>query len=371
MNNKKRLGIGLLLFFLCIGSWQGYTNYTKTKASANKPNNSIIAVDIAQANLSSIAAGIRTTGTIQGIQEATIASKTAGRIQTLNVTDGSYLQSGQMILSLDASEIRAQIDQAEASFSQATANRDNARTNAERLGNLYKADAAARQQLDNATTQYYVYDGQVAQSSATINLYQAQLANTILTAPFSGYIFNKKVVLGDMVAPNLPLMSLVDMSKVKVEVNVGEADIAKITPGHPASFTVDAYPGQLFSGIVNEISPAADLKNRTFKVWLVCDNASQLLRAGMFARVDIIYKQATDVIIVPKDALVMRDQKPYVFTVQDDTAVLTPVIPGLEDENNIEISSGLSTGTPVIIVGHDNLKNNDKVSIRKRGTTSS
>ncbi|MDT8900309.1 efflux RND transporter periplasmic adaptor subunit [Anaeroselena agilis] len=367
MNNKKLVWAGVALLVLAVIGWRIYGNYAKANANTAKPGKAVTTVEVKKAVLGPIAASISTTGTVQGIQEATIAAKTSGRIQFLGVSDGTFVSAGQTLVELETAEIRAQIDQSLANRNQALANRDNARVNADRLNNLFKEDAAARQQLDNANTQYYVYDAQVAQASATINLYQSQLANTVLTAPFSGYIFNKRVVLGDMASPNMPLMTLVDTSKVKVEISVGESDIAKLAIGQTATFTVDAYPGQTFAGIVSEISPAADLKNRTFKAWILCDTPDQKLRSGMFARVNLSYKQIDQAVKVPKDALIIRDQKPFVFVIQDGAAKLTPVVTGLESDTEIEISSGLAPETPVSVWGHESLNDNDKVASGKRG----
>lgn len=367
MSNKKYLWTLIAVLLFAMIGWQIYGKYAKANTSAVKPSKAVTTVEVKKAILGPIAASINTTGTIQGIQEATIAAKTAGRIQYLGVSDGTLVAAGQILVELDAAEIRAQMDQALANRNQALANRDNAQLTANRLHNLFNEDVIAKQQLDNANAQYSVYDAQVAQASASINLVQAQLSNTVLTAPFSGYIFNKRIVIGDMASANMPLMTLVDTSKVKVEVNVGENDIAKLIVGQTANFKVDAYPSQTFTGIVSEISPAADLKNRTFKAWILCDNPEQKLRSGMFARVNLPYKQIDQALKIPKDALVIRDKKTYVFIIIEGTAKLTPIVPGLESDTEIEVISGLLPETVVSILGHETLNDNDNVTVGKRG----
>ena len=367
MKSKKSLWLFLVLLLFAVISWRIYGNYAKANASSVKPSKAITTVEVTKAVLGPIAASMNTTGTIQGLQEATIAAKTAGRIQYLGGTDGTFVTAGQTLVELDAAEIRAQMNQALASRNQAVANRDNAQLNADRLHNLFRENAVAKQQLDNANAQYSVYDAQVAQATATINLVQAQLANTVLTAPFSGYIFNKHIVLGDMASANLPLMTLVDTSKVKVEINVGEKDIGKLSIGQTATFKVDAYPGQTFTGTISEISPAADLKNRTFKVWILCNNPDQKLRSGMFAQVNLPYKKIDLAVKIPKDALIIRDQSAYVFIIEDGTAKLTAIVPGLESETEIEVVSGLLPETAVSILGHETLNDNDKVAVGKGG----
>ena len=161
-------------------------------------------------------------------------------------------------------------------------------------------------------------------------------------------------------------MSLVDTSQIKVEIALGENDLGKVKVGQTASFSVDAFPGETFTATVSEISPAADLKSRTFKVWLTGDNKDGKLRSGLFARLSLHYSQKENALIVPKDALLIRDKKAYVFVVEQDTAILTPIAIGLENAKEAEILSGVSAGAAVSVWGHENLNDKDKVAIQKR-----
>ncbi|MHC1760434.1 MAG: efflux RND transporter periplasmic adaptor subunit [Negativicutes bacterium] len=357
----------VLVMAIAIGG-RAYSIYSKNAATAAKTSGkTAVVIETATAARGAIAASLSASGTVQGIQEANIAAKAAGRIQSTPVVDGSFVTAGQLLVDLDASEVRAQLGQALASKAQTIANRENSRAFLGRLTELYKEDAVAKQQLDNAQTQYNVYDAQVAQSNATINLYQAQLSNMTLVAPFSGQIANKRIVTGDMAAPNQLLMTLVDTSKVKVEITLGETDIGKIKIGQTAAFKVDAFPNETFTAAVSEISPAADLKSRTFKVWLLSDNPGIKLRSGLFARVAIDYAQNEQALRVPKDAVLLRDKQKYVFVIADDTAKLVPVTTGLENNKEVEIISGLDAGAVVSVWGHENLNNGDKVSVQKRG----
>ena len=359
--------IVVIILALAIG-WRVYGLYAKSTAAAAKTGGkTALVIETATATCGAISASIQASGTIQGIQEANIAAKAAGRVQSVPVSDGSFVNAGQLLVDLDASEVQAQLGQALASKAQSIANRENAKIYLARLTEMYKEDAVARQQVDNAQTQHNVYDAQVAQSNATINLCQALLSNMTLTAPFSGQIANKRVVMGDMAAPNQILMTLVDTSKVKVEVTVSETDIGKVKIGQTATFKVDAFPKDTFTATVSEISPAADLKSRTFKVWLLAGNADYKLRSGLFARVAIDYAQSMQSLKVPKDAVLLRDKQTYAFVIVDDTAKLTPVTTGLESGKEVEILSGLDTGAVVSVWGHENMSDGDKVSLQKRG----
>lgn len=367
LHKRHWWAIAVLVLLIAI-SGRVYGIYAKNAATAAKVSGkTAVVIETAAAARGSIAAAIQASGTVQGIQEANIAAKAAGRIQSVPVADGAFVTVGQLLVALDASEVQAQLGQAMAARAQAVANRENARSYSDRLTELYKEDAVAKQQLDNARTQHSVYDAQVAQSSATINLYQAQLSNMTLTAPFAGQIANKRIVIGDMAAANQILMTLVDTSKVKVEITLGETDIGKIKVGQTATFKVDAFPQDVFTAKVSEISPAADLKSRTFKVWLLSENPGFKLRSGLFARVVIDYAQKGDALKVPKDAVLLRDKQSYVFVIANDVAKLSPVTTGLESGKDVEILSGLEAGAVVSVWGHENMNDGDKVSIQKRG----
>lgn len=367
LHKRHWWAIVVLVLAIAIGG-RAYGIYTKNTATAAKTSGkTAVVIETAAVARGAIAASLSASGTVQGIQEANIAAKAAGRIQSVPVVDGSFVNAGQLLADLDASEVRAQLGQALANKAQSIANRENSRAFLGRLTELYKEDAVAKQQLDNAQTQYNVYDAQVAQSNATINLYQAQLSNMTLVAPFSGQIANKRIVTGDMAAPNQLLMTLVDTSKVKVEITLGETDIGKIKIGQTAAFKVDAFPTETFTATVSEISPAADLKSRTFKVWLLSDNPGFKLHSGLFARVAIDYAQNAQALKVPKDAVLLRDKQKYVFVIVDDTAKLIPVATGLENNKEVEIISGFDAGAIISVWGHENMSDGDKVSIQKRG----
>ncbi len=361
---KKVVWLMIIAVIIGLIAWRIVSIQTKSPTGGNR---SVAAVEVATAHIGPLVAGLNVLGTVQGVREATISGKITGRIQNIYVTDGTYATAGQIVLTIDSSEINAQINQSAALHSQAVANADNARTNLERMTTLLQNNAVAKQQTDNAQAQYQVYAAQVAQANATIALYQAQLANTVLTAPFSGYIANKRVVEGDLATANTALMSIIDISQVKIETTVGETDIGKISVGQSAKFTVDAYPQKTFSGQISEISPTADLKSRTFKVWILCDNTEQLLRSGMFARVNIPYKENPTALKIPKDALIMRDKKPCVFVINDGIATLTPIMYGLESDTELEILSGLAPDNIVSVWGHEKLNPGDKVNVVKRG----
>jgi membrane fusion protein, multidrug efflux system len=368
MQNKKWIWGGLALLLFAIVSVQVYSKWKANAVSGQQPARvNVVPVEAATAKRGPAQASINITGSIQGVKEANISAKVTGRIEELPVNDGDYVEHGQLLARIDSRELEAQYLQATATVSSAQASLANAAKNFTRIQSLAQQGAVSQQQLDTAQTQYDTARAQTQQNSGSVQLLEAQLQNTAVTAPFSGYVARRALSQGEMVSTGTVLLALVDLSKVKIEVAIGEQDIGKIQLGQPAAFTVDAYPGVVFTGKVSEISPAAELKNRSFKVRIEADNTERKLKSGMFARVDIVFAQKAEALIVPKQAVLVKNNKSIVFVVQKDQVEQREVVTGLVNGQTVEIVQGLQEGETIATFGHDTLKNGDKVSIARKG----
>lgn len=357
----------LVLLFSIAGVRLYYQGKADTAAKQRAARINIVPVEAGVVRREAVQAAISVTGSLQGVNEAGISAKTAGRIEQLPVNDGEYVQQGQLLALIDARELEAQYLQAKANASSAQANMANAARNYDRMRSLALQGAIAQQELDAAQTQYDMAVAQTAQNSGNVQLLEAQLANTRITAPFSGYIARKTLSRGEMVSSGAVLLAIVDLSKVKIAVFVSEQDIGKLKIGQSASFTVDAYPEQNFTGAVSEISPAADPQNRTFKVKIEAENQENRLKSGMFARVRIVHDHKSDALTVDKSAVVDKNGKPVVFVVNNGRIEQRDVVTGLENEQSSEILQGLQEGETIATFGHDTLKNGDIVSIIRKG----
>lgn len=357
-------GVFLLLFSIV-----GYRIYTKSAPAANTRTArvNVVPVETAVVITGPAQAAISVSGSVQGVQEANISAKATGRIEQLSVNDGDYIEQGQLIAKIDARELEAQYLQAKANARSAQADLNNAGRNSERMRSLAQQGAISQQQYDTTQTQYDVALAQSAQNTANVQLLEAQLANTVVVAPFSGYVARRTLSQGEMVSPGAVLLTVVDLSKVKIEVFVSEKDISRIEQGQLVTFRVDAYPGQEFSGKVTEISPAADPKNRSFKIRIEAENKERKLKSGMFARGEIIYANKMEAVIIPKQAVIYQSGLPVVFVVINEQVERRDIGTGLANDQTIEVTKGLQNGEIIATFGHDNLKNGDKIAVARKG----
>lgn len=187
-------------------------------------------------------------------------------------------------------------------------------------------------------------------------------------APISGTLIRYYVDIGDSVIPQEPMpqepvLNIAYMDKVRIVVNVGEKDISKVRKGEKVRISVDAYPGESFLGTVVKVAPAVDPRSRKLKVELEIENKDHRLKPGMFADVEIIYREHRNVLVVPRIAVLEREGRKVLFTVEGDRANLREVRTGVSDGEKIEIVEGLTKGESVIVEGNYGLTDGAKVEV--------
>ncbi|MDE0028450.1 MAG: efflux RND transporter periplasmic adaptor subunit [Deltaproteobacteria bacterium] len=191
-----------------------------------------------------------------------------------------------------------------------------------------------------------------------------EIDRSTLRAPISGFIVRKHVDVGDWVNAGEPVADLVDLDPVFASGPVGERKIARLRTGLPANVTLDAFPGEVFSGEVAHIVPQADTRSRSFPVKVRLANARGRLKAGMLARVTVIVSSGEPSVLVPKDAVVRRGPDEVVFVVSNGQAKAVKVSTGRGYRALLEIAGGdLKPGQQVVTLGNEVLRDGAKVQL--------
>lgn len=271
-------------------------------------------------------------GTVRARLRATIEAKTTGRITDMPVVMGQRVKAGERLARLDAPEINARLEQAEATLQQAE--RDS-----KRFSSLLNQNAVARAEVEAADTRYRVAKGAVAEA-------RAMMAYMEILAPFDGVVNRKWVEVGDQAAPGRPLVDLEDPSRLQLEADVPEAVASRIKQEAHMVIRVGQSTGAL-SGTIVEIAPIADPISRTFRVKLDVQ-ASPGLMSGQFARLFVPAGENTS-LRVPASAVVQRGQMEILFVVENQRARLHLVKTGRRVDDETEILSGLDSGDLVVV----------------------
>lgn len=176
-----------------------------------------------------------------------------------------------------------------------------------------------------------------------------------VTAPVSGVINDRPVTIGDSVEPNTELFHIVDLSKVIVIAQVYEEDVGKVKLDQEARITPLSYPTNEFIGKVTFIGLELDPEARTLPVWLTVDNPEGRLRADMFVKSAVLLGKSSDVLTVPKTAVLSEGGEKFVFVRTGDTFNRADIQTGAEDDRNVEVKDGLVPGDEVVIQGQREL----------------
>jgi membrane fusion protein (multidrug efflux system) len=165
------------------------------------------------------------------------------------------------------------------------------------------------------------------------------------------------------VTPQTAIALVVDMDKVKIALNIPEKYLPDISLNQVADIYVDAYPEERFTGTVTKISPVFDLDTRTAPIKITIDNKGHRLKSGMFARVSLITKEIKGAILVLKEAVMGKEPDLYVYTVEDNMAILKRIKVGIRQNGYFEVKEGLKQGDMVVIMGQQMLKDGAKVKM--------
>jgi len=364
--NKK---IYLIVFFaavlIAVASLV-YYRISENIKSSRKPQKSPQAVQIITPVRGEISEKLIFSGDILAVQQTNIYSRVTGNIQKMFADIGDYVSKGRLLAVIDKSTLYQTVRQTEGILNQATANLENNRVNHERVQKLFEKGLISQNELDNAMTQVRISEAQVETAKANYNNAVLQVNYCNIRAPFGGYITKRFLDEGSLVSQGTAnsIYILSDISRLKIIVNVLEKDVPKLDNVKEVFVITDAYPDEVFTGRFRKMAQALDMSTRTMPVQIDIENKMQILKPGMFAKVELLIDTHSETLIIPEQC-VMKDEKgEFVYTVGDDnTAVKKYVQTGLKSDNKTEIVSGVSETDKVISTGQELIQDNTKVKI--------
>jgi HlyD family secretion protein len=214
---------------------------------------------------------IEATGTLEAVETVEVGSQVSGTIKSLQADFNSVVKAGQVIAQLEPSLFEAQVEQARSSLLRLEADLDRAKVALEdadiklrRARELWDMQLIAKTDLEAAEATFRQAqasiksaDAQLAQGQASLNQNQVNLSHTVIRAPIDGIVISRNVNVGQTVAASMsaPVLFVIakDLSRMRVNANIDESDIGRIAAGQSALFTVDAYPGERFPGVVSQV----------------------------------------------------------------------------------------------------------------------
>jgi RND family efflux transporter MFP subunit len=350
----KRMKIILAIFFV-VGGIIAILMYNKSRMQARSQSDilSSIPVTVMTVSKGKIADESFLVGTITANNDVAIISETQGKVTVVVAEVGQYKKAGAVLIQVD-DELK------QANFIAAESNFEKAKKDLERFETLAKQNAATDQQVEGA---------RLAAKSAEAQFLSArrEYHDTKITTPISGIVTARPVDVGTYIQKGMPVANVVDISKLKVKINVAEQDVFRLHVGDKVDVSSDVYPGVTFSAKVLTISDKGD-EAHTYPVEVMLENSkSHPLKAGMFARVAFtaLTLAQSEVLVIPRGALVGSMKHPQIYIVESGIAKLRTLVIGPETGINLEVLQGVKEGETIVVNGQNNLKDNVPVTIVK------
>lgn len=341
-----------------------------------------ISVKVAKVKIGEVVEKLSFVGSLMANASVTVAPKIAGRVETLLVDVGDWVERGQLLARLEKDELAEDLKEAEASLNvyKATlkgkeAELSDLKRKLDRYKTLFEKNFIAREEVDTVETgaltaaaQVELTKAQVAQMKARLDNARIRLKYSEVISPFAGYVGKRFVDRGALVNSSSPLVMIVDLSRVKVNVPVVEKDYRKISIGQLSSITVDAYPRRRFEGKVARVAPLLNPETRTGEVEIELANPGAVLKPGMFARVEIVVQKRRGVLLVPEGAQVKTAKGYGLFKVQgnEPRAKLVAIKTGLSHKGWVEVEGPLKPGDQIVTLGSNLLRDGQRIRLVKR-----
>lgn len=312
---------------------------------------------------------ITASGKIEAEKSANLSTRMMGYVTKIHVQVGQKVGAGQLLVSINNTDLQAKKAQVDANILQATAGYNNAKKDYDRFVNLFKQQSASQKELDDMTARYEMAKAGLEGAKQMRNEVIAQFSYSNITAPFSGVVTNTFVKEGDMANPGMPLVSVEGASRLQVTAMVSENDIVSIKKGMPVKVLVKSSNTTL-TGKVSEVSISATNTGGQYLVKINLDKTDSSVLSGMFVNVQFPIENKTqtvqsDRILVPESALVKQGQLTGIYTVgTGNVAILRWLRTGKTFGNQVEVLSGLSANEQYIVSAEGKLYNGALVSIQ-------
>ena len=390
--------------------------------TSRSASDDVISIDAEKVELRTIVQKINASGKIQPEESVQITSTITGWITEITVIEGDTVEPGQHLISIDEKQIRPRYNNALSQVKSSEANLKKVKAQMDRTKTLFSQKLISQQEQEQVEASFQIALSQAEQANANLLSAEDELSKTRLTAPKYGIVTSitkeeGEMAVGGMFNPGV-LMTVADLSRMEVEVDVNENDVVNITIGDTTEIEIDAYPDTTFFGVVSEIAHTAQSMNMgsqqqvtNFKVKVKMITVPDRIRPGMSSTVNIITSTIKNALSIPIQALTSRpenykdqkkdnnDEKKWeesdesvsfkkvkpidvVFVIKDDFegnkaednkkyALVKEISVGISGENYYEVKSGILEGEMIVIGGYralsKELSHGDLVILKNQG----
>jgi len=322
------------------------------------------------------------SGYLVARKQSVVSSRIQGVISKLLVEEGSIVNQGDVLATLDNADYLAAIAKAKADIEYDKADLAEAQRQARLQESMYRDKVVSQDAYDAAKAKVTLATAAIEQAKATLQVQEANLSFTTIRAPFAGIVVKKMTEAGESVAPIPPgvnistssgaIVAIADMNSLEAEVDVNESNVAQLQQGQPGEITVQAIPNHTYKGVLRQVIPTADRTKATVTVKVSIVDKDKYLKPEMSCNVTFLQPQKAEkkeatprrIVTIPKDAITTRDGKSVVFELDGNKVRQLPVTTGNELHGQVIVVSGLGGSETLVNNPPQKLKDGDTVKVK-------
>jgi RND family efflux transporter MFP subunit len=361
----------ILAFCVAYAVFEGIESRVEAKTELHKVaiSSAVPSVNVVLPKDGAEAEEIELPGNTEAFTDTPIYARTSGYIKHWYVDIGAQVKQGQLLAVVETPELDQQLQQAEAQLKNAEANLQIADITATRWQNLLKTDSVSHQEADQAVSDLHSKEALVDSNKANVERLEQLQSFERIVAPVDGVITARNTDIGaliqaDTTAPK-ELFHLSAIQKLRIYVAVPEVYAPSVKTGDKAAVTLDAFPGQAFTGMLVRNANAIDSASRTLNVEVDVDNSSGQLMPGAYAFVHFKVPAKKGSVTIPSNALLFRSEGLRVGVVRNSHVALLPITIGQDYGDTVEVLSGLTARDSVVVNPSDSLANGAQVQVEK------
>ena len=291
---------------------------------------------------------VRAIGTVLAYQDVQISPEISGKVKKINCRIGDNVKQGDVLIEIDDEARQIDLNKKKALFAKAEAARQKAHKDSRKGGALFKDGVISDSESDDIDLDRKVADADLALARAEVKDARKKLRDTKISAPFDGKVALKEVEIGKLVTPGQSMLTLIDISKVKILVHISEMDIMNISEQSTVEAVMDSLPGKRFPASVESIGLKADDATRTFPVEVVVENEHGSLLPGMVARVVFRAKDPRLVIMIPRQAVRIEEGSAIAHVMHGGKKEPRKLSLGRDVGDQVIVEKGLQAGDTLI-----------------------
>jgi membrane fusion protein (multidrug efflux system) len=293
---------------------------------------------------------VKSIGIVEAFREVQISPETSGKVKKIYCDVGDGVKQGELLAELDGESRLIALKKTKAMLKKADASHKKVKRDTKRADSLFNGGVISDSEYDGAHLERKISDADLDLAGAEVMDAEKKLRETKVRAPFAGKVALRDTEIGATVKPGQTLFTIVDISKVKIAVNLSEFDATKISVGNTARVHIDSLPEAVFSGKVYTIGLKADEATRTFPVEIVVSNSEEKILPGMVARVCVKSSKPRRVVVVPREAITTAGGKRMVSLLKDGKIEQRSVVTGPLFNDQVIVKKGLKGDEEIIVL---------------------